>query len=231
MAKDFGGFAGRRRLRLPNPLPSQHTLNVPSPTATAVVEPLSTSSSLVDQFVCRESNGLSADRPADVIPVVLRQSTSLTSTPPLRPWVSSNINKSPSLWYLATSYVWFDLSTRIVVRSMDCRSPDCGALTCSVPAVSLAAIRTSAAVTLALFSAAICIAFARGVTLYEAGREDAYGGRSGCNRLCGRTMSSIKRSCRGSSPFNVGLGPRNGRLITFHGHSGGSIHSTTSRVA
>ena len=51
-----------------------------------------------------------------------------------------------------------------------------------------------------------------------------------CARLRGNTMSSINRSSSGSSPFNVGLGPRNGKLTTFQGHSGGNIHSTTSRV-
>jgi len=71
--------------------------------ATVLVRPLSTSSGLVDQFVCLESNGLSADHAAVVISEVLRQSTSLTSTPPLRPSTSWNINRSPSLWYLVTS--------------------------------------------------------------------------------------------------------------------------------
>jgi len=52
---------------------------------------------LADQFVWRESCSLSADRAAVVISDVLRQSTSLTSTPPLRPCASWNINKSPSL--------------------------------------------------------------------------------------------------------------------------------------
>ena len=71
--------------------------------ATVLVRPLSTSSDLVDQYVCLRSNGFSADRAAVVISEVLRQSTSLTSTPPLRPRTSWNINKSPSLWYLVTS--------------------------------------------------------------------------------------------------------------------------------
>jgi hypothetical protein len=71
--------------------------------ATDLVRPLGTSSDLVDQFVCLESNGFSADRAAVVISEVLRQSTSLTSTPPLRPRTSWNINRSPSLWYLVTS--------------------------------------------------------------------------------------------------------------------------------
>src|SRR5580658_10093400 len=58
---------------------------------------------LVDQFVCLRSNCLSPDHAAAVISEVLRQSTSLTSTPPLRPSTSWNINRSPSLWYLVTS--------------------------------------------------------------------------------------------------------------------------------
>jgi hypothetical protein len=73
----------------------------PALIATVPVRPAS--SGLLDQFVCLESNGLSADRAAMVISEVLRQSTSLTSTPPLRPSTSWNINRSPSLWYLATS--------------------------------------------------------------------------------------------------------------------------------
>ncbi len=65
--------------------PSSTHLQLPSLIATVGVKLLYISSGLFHQFVCRESNGLSADRAADVIPVVLRQSTSLTSTPPLRP--------------------------------------------------------------------------------------------------------------------------------------------------
>ncbi len=44
-------------------------------------------------------------------------------------------------------------------------------------------------------------------------------------------MSSIKRMVIVSSPFSVGRGPRTGSVTTFHGHSGGIIHSTTSRFA
>src|SRR5262250_345965 len=49
--------------------------------------------------------------------------------------------------------------------------------------------------------------------------------------LNGTMKSSITRSITLVSPFRVGRGPRAGRVRTFHGHSGGSIHSTTSRVA
>src|SRR6266403_5280950 len=93
-----------------------------------------------------------------------------------------------------------------------------------------------------------CVASSCGVLVYPIGLgilEDAYGGRSGwlaaAEMLCGTmieadmfrgtTMSSIKRSCIGSSPFRAGRGPRAGRVNTFQGHSGGIIHSTTSRVA
>src|SRR6266478_188217 len=103
-----------------------------------------------------------------------------------------------------------------------------------------------------------CVAPSCGASVYVPGLgilEDAYGGRSGwlaaADTLCGTTieagmlcgtmieadmfrgttMSSIKRSCIGSSPFRAGRGPRAGSVNTFQGHSGGIIHSTTSRVA
>src|SRR5580704_19597234 len=82
-----------------------------------------------------------------------------------------------------------------------------------------------------------CTAPSSGVDVYAPGLgmlEEAYGGRSGwlaaadtlcgttreagmlrgtasdADRLRGTTMSSIKRSCIGSSPFRVGRGPRAG---------------------
>src|SRR5215831_11909394 len=44
-------------------------------------------------------------------------------------------------------------------------------------------------------------------------------------------MSSINRNSSGSSPFNVGRGPRLGKETSFHGHNNGIIHSATSRFA
>src|SRR5258708_35745825 len=93
-----------------------------------------------------------------------------------------------------------------------------------------------------------CVASSCGMPVYPIGLgilEDAYGGRSGwlapAEMLCGTmieadmfrgtTMSSIKRSCIGSSPFRAGRGPRAARVNPFQGHSGGILHSTTSRGA
>src|SRR5215831_20779146 len=47
----------------------------------------------------------------------------------------------------------------------------------------------------------------------------------------GTITSSIKRSVTLVSPLSLGRGPRFASVSIFHGHSGGSIHSTMSRLA
>src|SRR6202790_493891 len=132
--------------------------------------------------------------------------------------------------------IYQDFSTRIEKRSLACLvTPGFEvtlrfAITATfAPAIGIIAAETFVLV-VTLCTAVCRIAFARGAALYAAGLVEAYGGRFGLPAiLCGITMSSINRNSSGSSPFNTGRGPRNGKLTTFHGHSGGIIHSTTYR--
>jgi hypothetical protein len=62
--------------------------------------------------------------------------------------------------------------------------------------------------------------------------DDAQGGAG--TRLFATGSSTSRSSMRRSeilvSPFNAGYGPRAGKVKTLIGHSGGSIHSTASRL-
>src|SRR5258708_33423540 len=49
--------------------------------------------------------------------------------------------------------------------------------------------------------------------------------------VCGTCTSSMSRKLCTVSPLSLGRGPRAGSMMTFHGPSGGGIHSPSSRLA